>query len=347
MRTQPTRPQPTDERAMPSVEVPIPAPAGQLLQVRRLTVAYPAPHGDVVRVVEGFDLDIGAGERVAVVGESGAGKSVLARAILRLDQRARIEGRVLFGGSDLVTLPERELRAVRGTGISMVFQDPFGSLNPRLKVGDQVSEVLRIRGVSRKEAGARAIAVLEELGVHRAAERVSAYPHEFSGGMRQRVMLAIALIGNPALLIADEATTALDARVQQQVLDLLHQISRDRGLAVLLITHDLGVVSGFADRVAVMYAGRKVEESALPQLFDAPLHPYTRGLLGAMPRIGARVARLQAIPGIQPGPAERPSGCRFHPRCPLAQAVCRETEPELRTWRSGASVSCHFPGVPE
>lgn len=311
-----------------------------LLEVRSLTIDV--PNGDGwLRVVDGVDFSIRAGERVALVGESGSGKSMTARALMRLDDAPRIGGAIRLAGEEVLGCTEAELRALRGSGIGMVFQDPMASLDPFMRVGDQVAEVLRIRGVGRAEAHARAVAMLAELGVRDAGSRYGAFPHEFSGGMRQRVVLAMALVAGPKLLVADEPTTALDARIQQQVLDLIDDASADRGLGVLLITHNLGIVAGFADRVLVMYSGRIVEEGPVEQIFAAPAHPYTRGLIAAVPRADMRVDRLPPIVGSPPSPARRPSGCAFHPRCPARLPVCDMSAPALRM-SGGGSVACHL-----
>jgi oligopeptide/dipeptide ABC transporter ATP-binding protein len=227
----------------------------------------------------------------------------------------------------------------------MVFQDPMSSLDPLMTIGDQVCETLRVHGTPRKAARAKALALLQELGVERAAERMDAYPHEFSGGMRQRVVLAMALIAEPRLLIADEPTTALDVRVQEQVLDMLDNVSRRRSLAVLLITHDLGIVAGFADRVMVMYSGRIVEDGPIERIFANPQHPYTRGLLAAVPRVDQTRVRLTSIPGTPPAPRARPSGCAFHPRCPSRLPVCDQVQPALAETFDGR-LACHNPGPP-
>ncbi|MBZ9939412.1 ABC transporter ATP-binding protein [Mesorhizobium sp. BR1-1-16] len=316
-----------------------------LLEVRALTIDVPKGEG-WMRVVDGVDFSIGAGERVALVGESGSGKSMTARALMRLDDALRIGGAIRFAGEEVLGCTEAEMRALRGSGIGMVFQDPMASLDPFMRVGDQVAEVLRIRGVGRAEAHARAVAILAELGVRDAASRSGAYPHEFSGGMRQRVVLAMALVAGPKLLVADEPTTALDARIQQQVLDLIDDAAADRGLGVLLITHNLGIVAGFADRVLVMYSGRIVEEGPVEQIFAAPAHPYTRGLIAAVPRADMRVDRLPPIDGAPPSPARRPSGCAFHPRCPVRLPVCVMTAPQLRP-SGGGSVACHLAAAEE
>jgi ABC-type dipeptide/oligopeptide/nickel transport system ATPase component len=254
-----------------------------------------AQTGDLT-LVDAVSLTIGAGERVALVGESGSGKSMTAKAIMRLDRSVQLSGSVQVGGTETIGLPERQMRRLRGATMSMVFQDPMTALNPVLTVGAQVAEPLVIRGVGRREAKRRAIELLDQLGVPDAARRSRAYPNEFSGGMRQRVVLAAALIAEPKLLIADEPTTALDVRVQEQVLDLIEQQSRERDLAVLLITHDLAIVAGFAQRVAVMYRGRLVEDRPVDDMFARPDHPYTRGLLGSIPRIDADPAgRLSTV----------------------------------------------------
>ncbi|MCC7368029.1 MAG: ABC transporter ATP-binding protein [Chloroflexi bacterium] len=312
-----------------------------LLAVDQLCVNVPTERGPL-RLVEQFDLTLAAGDRVALVGESGSGKTVTARAIMRLNHRLHVTGSIRLDGVDLLKLGEKEMTRIRGSRIGMVFQDPMDALNPLQTVGDQVAEPLILRGTSRKEALARAQAMLEELGVARAAERMKAYPHEFSGGMRQRVVLAMALIGEPDVLIADEPTTALDVRVQRQVLNLLDEVQQRRKFAVLLITHDLAVVAGFADRVVVMYAGRKVEEHPTERLFAAPAHPYASALLQALPRIDRPPVRLEPIPGAPPSPASRPPGCAFHPRCPQAVDLCREDVPPLLPTADGGMVACHL-----
>ena len=315
--------------------------ATPLLSLRDVSIAT-GPKDARTSLVEGFSLDLATGDRVALVGESGSGKSVTARAILRLDPGFTVDGRILLDGSDLLSLGPKAMTAIRGHRIGMVFQDPMGALNPLMTIGAQVAEPLRVAGMGKAEARRLTRDTLEELGVVNAAQRMDAYPHEFSGGMRQRVVLAMALVGNPSVLIADEPTTALDVRVQEQVLALLDRVSRDRGLAVLLITHDLGTVAGFADRVAVMYSGRKVDEGSVDQLFANPAHPYTRGLLKAVPRIDQAVDRLATIPGAPPHPANRPGGCAFHPRCAFAMDVCRTEVPALRVTPAGGKVACHL-----
>ncbi len=313
-----------------------------LVAVEKLRVDMPLGRsGSNVNIVDDVDFTIGVGERMALVGESGSGKSMTARALMQLDRIARVSGRIDFDGADLLKLSEREMRKLRGSSIAMVFQDPMSFLNPLMTIGEQVAETLRIRGVGKAEARKRALSVLDELGVDRAAERIDAYPHEFSGGMRQRVVLAMALVGEPRLLIADEPTTALDVRVQDQVLDLLDEVSTRRGLAVLLITHDLGVVAGFADRVMVMYSGRIVEDGEVGDVFARPRHPYTQGLIKAVPRIDQDLAALYAIPGAPPPPMNRPSGCTFHPRCDQRVQCCAlELPATLQVGRT--RVACHL-----
>jgi oligopeptide/dipeptide ABC transporter ATP-binding protein len=312
-----------------------------VLSISDLTIDV-GPTDATTRLVEGFSLDMAAGERVALVGESGSGKSVTARAVLRLDPGFRVKGSIRLLGREILTLSDAALSAVRGRQVGMVFQDPMSSLNPLMTIGAQVMEPLRIAGVARAEAQGRAEAVLNELGVANAGRRMRAYPHEFSGGMRQRVVLAMALVADPALLIADEPTTALDVRVQEQVLAVLDRVASDRGLAVLLITHDLGIVAGFASRVAVMYSGRKVQEDSVRTLFAGSGHPYTSGLLEAVPRMDRVTRRLTTIPGAPPHPAARPSGCAFHPRCPRAIPTCESVVPSLSPTPDGGLVACNL-----
>ncbi len=313
-----------------------------VLQLHDLSVSVATPAG-VIRLVDRLNLSVRPGERLALVGESGSGKSVTARAILRLDSGVILSGQVLLKQRDLLTLSEREMRKVRGAQVAMVFQDPMTGLNPLMTIGDQVAETLRVRGVSRKDARQRAVDALDRLGIANAAARIRAYPHEFSGGMRQRVCLAMAIIADPDVLIADEPTTALDVRVQEQVLSLIDTLSRESGLAVLLITHDLGIVAGFADRVAVLYSGRKVEDGGVDVTYDRPLHPYTAGLLASVPRIDqAPQARLLSIAGAPSNPISRPSGCPFHPRCSARLPVCATDEPAAMFLDPDRVVCCHL-----
>lgn len=312
-----------------------------LLDISGLSITARS-HGGVVTLVDGIELQIAVGERVAIVGESGSGKTVTARAIMRLDSALSVTGSVKFDGVDLLGLREQDMQKFRGRRIGMIFQDPMEALNPLQTIGQQVTEPLRIRGVSRKQAAARACALLDELGVARAGDRMKAYPHEFSGGMRQRVVMAMALIGDPELLIADEPTTALDVRVQDQVLALLKEVQERRQLSVVLITHDLAVVAEFANRVAVMYSGRIVEQREVIPLFESPAHPYTQSLLLAVPRLSGELTRLRGLPGSPPSPAARPRGCTFHPRCSQHIDMCSEVIPTLRPLPGGGEAACHL-----
>ncbi|MBI3846814.1 MAG: ABC transporter ATP-binding protein [Planctomycetes bacterium] len=313
-----------------------------LLDVRDLRVVVAGASSEAT-VVDGVSFAIRAGEVVGLVGESGCGKSLTALAILKIlpEGVARIAaGRVEFRGRDLVPIGERDMRAVRGAGIAMVFQEPLSALNPVMRVGDQVAEgILAHERVSRAAARARAVDWLRRVGIPSPESRARAYPHELSGGMRQRVLIASALACRPSLLLLDEPTTALDVTVQAQVLELLDRLRAELGIAILLITHDLGVVAGSASRVLVMYAGRIVEDSTARDLFREPKHPYTRALLDARPRVGERRG-LRAIPGSVPDPFAFPSGCRFRPRCPLAAEPCA-VEPALLE-KDGRRVACHF-----
>ncbi len=280
------------------------------------------------------------------MGESGCGKSVTAMSILRLiaTPPGRIAGNIRFQGRDLLALPEAEMRKLRGNDISMVFQEPMTSLNPVLTIGRQIGETLRLhQGLSASAAERRAIEMLELVGIPAPGRRVREYPHQLSGGMRQRVMIAIALACNPQLLIADEPTTALDVTIQAQVLDLMRDLKTRLGSAIMLITHDLGVVAEMAERVVVMYAGRKVEEAPVAELFACPRHPYTRGLLGAVPRLGGSVGRepLAEIPGLVPGAREQLVGCAFAGRCALATPVCHQVAPTVEAKAPGHFAACH------
>jgi oligopeptide/dipeptide ABC transporter ATP-binding protein len=284
--------------------------------------------------VDGVSFDLYPGETLGIVGESGCGKTVTSLSILRLipepPGHIRPGSVIEFEGRNLLALAPPELRAIRGNQIAMVFQEPMTSLNPVFTVGDQIAEAAIIhQRLSRKAARARAIEMLTLVGMPDPAERVDHYPHQLSGGMRQRVMIAMALVCHPKVLIADEPTTALDVTIQAQILELLDRLQAELGMSVLLITHDLGVVAGQADRVVVMYAGQVVETAPTTALFDGPLHPYTEGLMAAVPRIDARKSRLQAIPGQVPAATAWPSGCRFHPRCPHAWTKCANEEPPL------------------
>jgi peptide/nickel transport system ATP-binding protein/oligopeptide transport system ATP-binding protein len=307
------------------------SPPETLLEVRDLAVAFTTEDG-VVRAVDGLDLDLGVGEILAVVGESGSGKSATAMTLMGLTRgpNASISGTAGFEGSELIGAGDEELRNIRGNRISMIFQDPMSSLDPVYRVADQIVEQIQAhREVPAQEARRRAIELLDSVGIPDAAVRADAYPHELSGGMRQRAMIAMALSLEPSLLIADEPTTALDVTIQAQIIDLLRDLNRERGLSILLITHDIGVVTAIADRVAVMYAGRIVEQGTLDEVFYDPQHPYTWGLLGSLTRIDRpRPTRLPHIPGTPPSLLSPPTGCHFRPRCPHAFDRCTEV-PDL------------------
>jgi oligopeptide/dipeptide ABC transporter ATP-binding protein len=304
-----------------------------LLQVTDLRVGF-ATDGGVVQAVDGVSFGLAAGEILAIVGESGSGKSVTAQTLIGLTRapNATITGSVRFDGMELNDADDARLRSVRGERIAMIFQDPMTSLNPVYRVGDQLAEMIRAhRDVSKREARASAVELLRSVGIPNPERRVHDYPHAFSGGMRQRVMIAMALSLEPDILVADEPTTALDVTVQAQILQLLDKLNRERGLAVVLITHDLGVVAEIADRVAVMYAGQIVEEATLEQLFYDPQHPYTWGLLGSLARLDQpNPARLPSIPGQPPSLLDPPSGCRFAPRCPHEFDACGTPPPMHR-----------------
>jgi peptide/nickel transport system ATP-binding protein len=298
----------------------------------------------VVRAVDGVSFEVREGETLAVVGESGSGKSVTSLSILRLvaDPPGKIVGgRILFRGKNLLELSPPAMRAIRGKEISMIFQEPMTSLNPVYTCGEQIIEALVLHEkLDRRTARARTIEMLKLVGIPSPEQRVDEYPHQMSGGMRQRVMIAMALACKPAILIADEPTTALDVTIQAQILELLQHLQEVMKMAVLLITHDLGVVAETADRVAVMYAGQVVEYCDVSAAFRRTLHPYTSGLLHALPRLGQKQEALRVIPGNVPDPARFPRGCRFHPRCPVAQERCRESEPPVLTFDGDHQARC-------
>jgi len=318
---------------------------GSLLTIQDLQTHFFTGEG-VVRAVDGVTLSVRPGETLGLVGESGCGKTVTALSILRLipNPPGRIVGgTICFEGRDLLRLPEEEMRSIRGCAISMIFQEPMTSLNPVFTVGEQVAEGIRHhQKVSRREAWDRAVEVLRRVKIPDPARRAYEYPHQLSGGLRQRVMIAMALALGPRLLIADEPTTALDVTIQAQIVDLLMGLQEEMQMAVILITHDLGVIAETADRVVVMYAGRVVEEASAEQLFETPLHPYTQGLLESLPKLetGKRHRRLTAIPGLIPNLLDLPTGCKFAPRCPKVIGDCWPTEPELREIRPGHWARC-------
>ena len=322
-------------------------PTTPILQIEELQVEF-ATRGGAVHAVDGVSLTIEPGQTLGLVGESGSGKSVTARAIMRLvptPPGRYAGGRILFEGVDLLTLSEREMQAMRGGQISMVFQDPMTFLNPVYTAGEQVAEAIRVhQGASRAEAKAQTIELFRTVGIPNAEARFSAYPHELSGGLRQRVMISMALSSHPKLLIADEPTTALDVTIQAQILDLLRHLQQEFGMSILLITHDLGVVAEMCDKVAVMYAGRIVEEADIDPLFDHPGHPYTNGLLEAIPNAIRDGAPFRPIPGSPPDLARLPAGCRFAPRCRYRQEICRTTPPPMVQISPGHDALCHFAG---
>ncbi len=320
--------------------------ADRLLELKGLKTHFFTDEG-VVRAVDGVDLYINKGETLGVVGESGCGKTVTALSIMRLIPMPPgriVEGQMLYEGRDLVTLPSSQMRKVRGKEISMVFQEPMTSLNPVFTIGEQIAEAIRLHeGLGRRAAMDKTIEMLKIVHMANPERRVKEYPHQLSGGMRQRVMIAMALSCNPKLLIADEPTTALDVTIQAQILDLLNELKAKLGMAVLLITHDMGVIAETAQRVMVMYAGKVVEEAPVSELFKEPLHPYTQGLLRSIPRIdlaATKKQRLEAIPGVVPSLLDLPPGCRFAPRCQFVKPMYTEKEPPLKEVRPGHKVAC-------
>jgi len=312
-----------------------------VLSVRDLRVSFPAAPSETT-VVDGVSFDVMPGEIVGVVGESGSGKSMTAKSVLRLlPKTARLTGSVRFRGDEVLAMSPAEMRAMRGALVSMVFQDPMTSFNPVLRIGDQIAEAMTLHAkVPRKTLRERVQALLESVGIGNAAQRARAYPHEFSGGMRQRALTAMAVANGPALLIADEPTTALDVTVQDQILQLMRDLNERSGTAILLITHNIAVVASLCRRLIVMYAGRVVEDGPTEEVLAAPRHPYTWALLQSVPRVDRAADRLVAIKGQPPDPAAPPDGCRFHPRCPWAEARCTEAEPALEEIGEGHHVRC-------
>jgi peptide/nickel transport system ATP-binding protein len=314
-----------------------------LLEVDDLRTYFASDDGEF-RAVDGVSFSVDSGKTLGIVGESGCGKSVTSLTVMGLlpSRGARIaSGSIHFAGKDLSAIGKDEMRDLRGNRLAMIFQEPMTSLNPAFTIGDQIMEgLVRHKGLSKAEARKAAIAMLRKVNIPAPEKRVDDYPHQLSGGMRQRAMIAMALACGPELLIADEPTTALDVTVQAQILDLLRDLQRDLGTAILLISHDMGVIAEMADHVAVMYAGRIVEQAPVEQLFDAPQHPYTIGLLGSIPRLDQTKDRLAAIEGSVPDPLNPPQGCRFSPRCPFVEAECRTEQPALREVASGHAVAC-------
>ncbi|MEX2178620.1 MAG: ABC transporter ATP-binding protein [Gemmatimonadaceae bacterium] len=324
--------------------------AEPLLSIENLRTSFHTDAG-VARAVDGVSFSIGAGETVGLVGESGCGKSVTALSILRLIMppgRIDPDSRMLFEGRDLMKLSDGEMRKIRGNRIAMIFQEPMTALNPVFTVGDQIAEVARIHEkATRRTAWKRAVEMLDLVGIPAPEERAGEYPHQLSGGMRQRIVIAMALVMRPALVVADEPTTALDVTIQAQILELLGDLQQRFGTSILLITHDMGVVAEAASRVIVMYGGEIVEESPVDRIFASPHHPYTEGLLGAMPRVGQERERLQTIPGTVPAPTAWPSGCRFHDRCGYSWERTAHEHPPLYDVGPGHRSRCHLAQEPE
>jgi len=303
-----------------------------LLEVRDLRTYFRTDDG-IVKAVDGVNFEVEKGQTLGIVGESGSGKSVTCLTIMGLNPKksAITSGEALFNGRDLITMPQKRLREIRGNDIAMIFQDPMTSLNPVHTIGKQLVEAIQLhRDVSKRQAKLRALELLKAVGIPRAERRIDDYPHQFSGGMRQRVMIAMALVNDPDLLIADEPTTALDVTTQAQILELMNRLQREFGSAIIMITHDLGVIAEIADEVVVMYAARVAERGTVDQLFNRPHHPYTWGLLGSLPRLDADTDRLVQIQGQPPSLLNPPRGCRFNPRCPYVMNVCKQQEPDLR-----------------
>ncbi|HLN64714.1 MAG TPA: ABC transporter ATP-binding protein [Symbiobacteriaceae bacterium] len=315
----------------------------KLVDIRNLKTYFYTEDG-VVPAVDGVNLYIKRGETLGVVGESGCGKSVTSLSIMQLVSKPSgkiVEGEILFEGEDLVKKSEAEMRKIRGNDISMIFQEPMTSLNPVYTIGDQIAEAIMLhQGLNHKDAIDKAIEMLRLVGIPLPERRVKEYPHQLSGGMRQRVMIAMALSCNPKLLVADEPTTALDVTIQAQILELMKKLKKELGMAIMLITHDLGVVAEMCERVVVMYGGKVVEEGDAVSIFKSPLHPYTEGLLKSVPRMDEDVEKLHVIEGVVPNPLHLPAGCRFHPRCPVAVDKCKETQPSLEKVAEGRYVAC-------
>jgi oligopeptide/dipeptide ABC transporter ATP-binding protein len=323
----------------------------KLLDLKNLKTYFYIEDG-VVKAVDGVDFEIYPGETLGIVGESGCGKSVTSLSIMRLIPEPPgkiVDGEIIFNGKDLTKLSQSEMRKIRGNDISMIFQEPMTSLNPVYTIGDQISEAIILhKRVSKSEAMRQSIEMLKKVGISLPEQRVHEYPHQLSGGMRQRVMIAMALSCDPQLLIADEPTTALDVTIQAQILELMNSLKDKFNMSIMMITHDLGVIAEIADRVAVMYAGKIVEYTDVKTLFANPKHPYTWGLMNSIPRMDKEVEKLEVIPGIVPSPLNFPEGCKYHTRCPLADEKCRREEPEILEVEEGHQVRCwHYQELEE
>ncbi|CAM4349131.1 MAG: ABC transporter ATP-binding protein [Paenibacillus macerans] len=314
-----------------------------LLEISGLRTEFTTP-GGVIKAVDGVSFTVRKGETLGIVGESGCGKSITSLSIMQLLPKrvGRVAaGEIRFEGKNLLTASRREMRQIRGNRIAMIFQEPMTSLNPVFKVGKQVSEAARYHlKIGKQEARRRVVEMLAKVGIPRPEKIFDQYPHQLSGGMRQRVMIAMAMVCNPSLLIADEPTTALDVTIQAQILDLMRDLQSKEGTSIMMITHDLGVVAEMCDRVVIMYAGQVVEETDVKTLFREPRHPYTRGLLASLPQLAGDADRLKSIPGQVPSPLEMPSGCRFAPRCPMREERCQQAEPELKEVAPGHLCRC-------
>jgi len=314
-----------------------------LLEIKNLNVSF-TNGSSATQVISNLSLTLGPNESLGIVGESGSGKSVTSLAIMRLlpANAAEVSGEILFKGENLLKASEAEMQSIRGNRIAMIFQEPMTSLNPIHTCGKQIAESVRLhnRNITKKEAEAKALELLMLCGIPAPQQRMKEYPHQLSGGMRQRIMIAIALACDPELLIADEPTTALDVTIQAQILELMKSLRRDRKMGIIMITHDLGIVYDFCDRVVVVYTGEIVEAAPVSALFTRPLHPYTEGLIGALPQLGRQADRLEAIEGMVPDVEDMPEGCHFHPRCKYATERCRAEHPELCTMPDGRQVRC-------
>ena len=318
-------------------------PLDKILEIKDLKVELMSPDG-LVTAVRGANLTVNKGEIHGIVGESGCGKSVMMKSVMRLhdEKKTAYEGSINFDNTEILSMKPKELQRLRGKDIAMIFQNPMTSLSPIMKVGEQITEaVLAKQKISREEAKSRAYEILELVGITPAADRYNMYPFELSGGLLQRVMIAMAMVNNPTILIADEPTTALDVTIQKQVLILLNKLKKTMNTGVLFITHDLGVVAEIADRVIVLYSGTKVEEGSAKQIFENNMHPYTQGLLAAVPNVDKDDFEIKAIPGTFPAITEKIEGCRFHPRCPYATDRCRSEVPQAKEYEKGHFVACH------